>query len=337
MRARDYIDLRPAHIPANHPPILLVVIDTEEEFDWSRPHDRYATSVTAISEVRHAQDIFDRFGIRPTYVVDYPIASQELSVETLRKIAHDGRAEIGAHLHPWVCPPFEEEVNPFNSYPGNLPAALEAKKLTSLGTAIEASFGARPKIYKAGRYGFGRNTARILKELGFEIDLSLAPPFNYESDGGPDFTDTDPGAAWIGKDERLLELPSTGGFTGFLGGHGAALHRFARQPLAARLHLLGILSRLGLLNHYRLSPEQYRFPELRALTRALLASGVRVLSFTFHSPTLKPGCTPYVRDPSDLKRFLNDFSRYFTFFFDELGGLSATPLEVKRLLAGAPA
>ena len=333
MRASEYVRPILANLPPDHPPILVVVSDTEEEFDWTRPHDRSATSVEAIREIHRAQDIFDRFEIRPTYAVDYPIASQPLSTTILGEIHRSGRAEIGAHLHPWVSPPHEEMVDAFNSYPGNLPPTLEARKLGVLRDMIQTAFGLAPTAYKAGRYGIGPNTAGILVALGFEVDLSLAPPFNYESDGGPDFTDTDPGAGWIDEVGGLLSLPATGGFTGFLHRYGAKLHRAGSHPLASRLHMIGLLSRLGALNHYRLSPEQYRFAELRSLTRALLAAGTRVLSFTFHSPTLKPGCTPYVRDAADLKRFLGDFQSYFTFFFQELGGISATPLEVKRILS----
>ena len=72
-----------------------------------------------------------------------------------------GRAEVGAHLHPWVTPPAEEEVTRFNSYAGNLPLSLESSKIARLVEAIEASFGRRPIVYKAGRYGFGANTASI--------------------------------------------------------------------------------------------------------------------------------------------------------------------------------
>lgn len=332
MRASEYIPLVPARLPAGHPPVLLVVIDTEEEFDWSRPHDRAATAVTAIREVHRAQDIFDRFNITPTYVCDYPIASQELSVAILSDFARRGRAEIGAHLHPWVSPPFDEPVNAFNSYPGNLPPALEAEKLRTLSETIGASFGSPPRIYKAGRYGIGRNTARLLGELGFEVDLSIAPPFNYESDGGPDFTDMSPNAGWIDGGRDILSLPTTGGFTGPMRRYGAAFQRMGARNFSARLHLLGVLSRLGLLNHYRLSPEQYNLRQLRSLTQVLLAKGTRILSFTFHSPSLKPGSTPYVRDGADLERFLGDFRSYFNYFFDEIGGVARTPLEVKRLI-----
>ena len=41
---------RPLQLPDRHPPVLLVVIDTEEEFDWDapRPFSRENTSVEAM-------------------------------------------------------------------------------------------------------------------------------------------------------------------------------------------------------------------------------------------------------------------------------------------------
>ena len=65
-----------ARLPSTQRPILLVVIDTEEEFDWTAAFDRGETAVKAMREIHRAQTLFDEFGIRPTYVVDYPVASQ---------------------------------------------------------------------------------------------------------------------------------------------------------------------------------------------------------------------------------------------------------------------
>src|SRR5215469_9581077 len=98
MRAEEYLKLTPAKVPANTPPMLLVVIDTEEEFDWSAPHDRNATAVTAIQEIHRAQAIFDHYGIRPVYAIDYPVAAEPASVSMLREICDSGRAEIAVHL-----------------------------------------------------------------------------------------------------------------------------------------------------------------------------------------------------------------------------------------------
>ena len=53
--------------------------------------------------------------------------------------------------------------------------------------AIDAAFGSRPVIYKAGRYGVGPATAQILHDLGYLIDLSVVPHTNFGGDHGPNF------------------------------------------------------------------------------------------------------------------------------------------------------
>ncbi|CAN0458903.1 unnamed protein product, partial [Discosporangium mesarthrocarpum] len=89
-------------------PLLLVVVDTEEEFDWGRPVSRDQTSTKAIASQHRAQEILQKYGIKPTYVIDYPVASQASGYGPLKELYDDGLCQIGAHLHPWVCPPFDE-------------------------------------------------------------------------------------------------------------------------------------------------------------------------------------------------------------------------------------
>src|SRR4051812_23820351 len=121
-------------------PELLIVVDTEEEFDWTRPVARKNVGTRAIPAQARAHDIYDRFGVVPTYVVDYPVATDDASVRFLAGLRDAGNAEIGAHLHPWVTPPHLEEVNVRNSYHCNLPPELERAKLVALTDAITASF-----------------------------------------------------------------------------------------------------------------------------------------------------------------------------------------------------
>lgn len=307
--------------------MLLVVIDTEEEFDWSTPFDRRNTGVGHMQEIELLQAAFDEFRIRPVYVVDYPIATQRESVEPLRAIASSGRAEIGAHLHPWVSPPFDEPVNAHNSYPGNLPRELEAAKLRQLATAIEEHLGVRPRSYKAGRYGFGPHTAQLLEELGFAVDLSPCPAFDLTADGGPDWSTHSPEPFRIAG-TRVVSIPVTGAFVGFARRAAPALYRFACSPGLAWSRLPGILSRTGALERLMLSPEGYEPDHHRRLTRALLARGVRTFTFSLHSPSIRPGCTPYVRSATDRVQFLDACRRYFDFFFRELGGVTQTASEL---------
>jgi hypothetical protein len=324
----------PIHLPPETRPVLNVVIHTEEEFDWGKPHDRNSTSVEHMRHIGKAQAIFDEFGIVPNYVVDYPIASQALAIDALKPIADSGRALIGAHLHPWVSPPHEEDVNARNSYPGNLPAGLEREKLHRLTAKIEESFGTRPRTYLAGRYGFGPNTAQILEDLGYEVDISPAVPNDFSADGGPDYSGFSSEPAWLSH--RLLQLPGSGGYVGRLRSGGTALYRRVTSRLMRRTKVASVVSRLGLLERIRLSPEDYSEPEMRRLTQTLLADGVRVFVFSFHSPSVMPGGTPYVRSEADLERFLSKCRRYFEFFLRDLEGLTMTPVALRAALRDRP-
>ena len=97
-------------IPETSRPMLSVVVHTEEEFDWARGFDRGITGVSHMQHIGRVQDLCDAAGIITTYVIDYPIADQENGSRLLKEYAASGRALIGAHLHPWVSPPYTEEV-----------------------------------------------------------------------------------------------------------------------------------------------------------------------------------------------------------------------------------
>ena len=321
----------PALLPASAPPQLLVVVDTEEEFDWSR-FDRNNTSVEAMRDLHLGQAVCDSHGIVPTYVADYPVVTQSAGQEALRALLREGRATIGAHLHPWVTPPFDEQVNAINSYPGNLPEALEAAKVQALGDAIERHLGERPRVYKAGRYGIGGNSARILEAAGYEVDCSPSPAYDFSADGGPDFARCDAQPYWFGTSRRLLCIPTTGAFVGVAGAMAPALWRATTGGLLARLRVPGVLSRLGVLSRIRLSPEGFDFGSLVRVTRFLFARGQRVFSFSYHSSTLRPGCTRYVRNEAERTAFLALMNEYFTWFRRDFGGAPTTPLLLRERL-----
>ena len=145
-------------------PLVVTLIDAEEAFDWStQPFPRAAADVTSMSEQFRAQRVFERYGVVPTYMVDYPVATQSEGRDPLRDLLRDGRCDIGAQLHPWVTPPLIEELTARHSYPGNLPVALEYEKLNVLTKAIEDGLGVQPLIYRAGRFGAGPRTGDILR------------------------------------------------------------------------------------------------------------------------------------------------------------------------------
>lgn len=309
---------------------LLIVVDTEEEFDWSAPFSRDSVATRSIPAQARAHEIYNRFGIVPTYVIDYPVAADANAVRFLRGLASAGKAEIGAHLHPWVTPPHAEEVTTRNSYHCNLPPALERAKLEALTQAIEQGFGTRPTIFKAGRYGFGPNTQRVLVDLGYRVDCSLVPHTDFSGDGGPDFRGCPDVPHWLDEGAGLLEIPLSTGYFGAVAGLGARADWLFDSPGAGAMRIPGLLSRAGLVTRSRLTPEGTPAGEQCRLIEAMAARGHRLFSLTYHSPSLEPGHTPYVRSEADLDRFLARIETVLAFFRDEMGGAFTTLSRVRE-------
>ncbi|HEY3909969.1 MAG TPA: polysaccharide deacetylase family protein [Stellaceae bacterium] len=316
---------------ADHPPMLVVVVDTEAEFDWSRQQPRRARGVSSVKRQLQTLPIFERYGVRPTFVLDYPVSSSPEGYEFIRDLHRSGACEIGAHLQPWDNPPFIEQTTDENSYPGNLPFELEREKLVQLTRTIAENVGVRPRIYKAGRYGVGHATAQILAELGYEIDVSVVPGTDLRRSFGPDFSHCEARPYWFGADPALLEIPLSIGYTGLLAPSESMAYVLTMNERLKALHVPGILAHLGLIERITLTPEGISFAEQRRLTLALLRKGHRVFSFTYHSPSLAPGNTPYVRSEADLRAFLRRIEEYLDFFTGKLGGRAATPFEIKAL------
>ncbi|CCW16336.1 Glycosyltransferase [Sphingobium indicum BiD32] len=278
---------------------FMLFVDTEEEFDWNAPFSRTGHGVTALSGMARGQAYFAAAGVKPIYVTDYPVVDCDVASAMMAQWVSDGAADIGAHLHPWVNPPHVEEVNAANSYVGFLPEAVERAKLEALCRRIEERFGQRPIAYRAGRYGVGPNSARLLAQAGFRLDSSVRSRFDYSHQYGPDFCGLPQTPYWAGPERTLVELPLSTAFVGLLRGAGERLYRAAHSmgPLA------GALSRARMLSRVPLTPEGISASEAIAAIDALIEEGVPILNFSFHSPTLEPGHTPYVRDEADRTAF----------------------------------
>ena len=183
------------------------------------------------------------------------------------------------------------------SFGCNLGAAIERAKISSLTDAIVRYMGVQPRVFKAGRYGFGETTAEILESLGFTWMPASSRTWTSPASRARRSWASASARARFGDARRMLELPCTTGFVGLARGRWASpLHRAASAPDWLKpTRAVGILARTGLLNKVMLSPEGNTLDEMKALTRALHADGLRTFAMTFHSPSLKPGCTRYVR------------------------------------------
>lgn len=305
---------------------FVVFVDVEEEFDWDRPLARDNRSVGAIEALPAAHARFAAADVPLALMVDHPVATDRRAIDLLGPLLTGGSA-VGAQLHPWVNPPFDEDLTPRNSFAGNLPRELEAAKLDTLTDAIAAAFGSRPVAYRAGRYGIGPATVELLSQRGYRLDSSMRPGFDYSAEGGPDFSAVGNHAFRTGG---LIELPSTTVFTGLARRAATGLYGLAGRVPKGR----GLLARTGLLQRIPLTPEGVPVGEALEAIRVAVGDGVRVLNFAFHSPSLAPGNTPYVRDDGDLAAFWRWWDRVLA----ELDRLGVKPCGLHELIeaAGGP-
>jgi hypothetical protein len=307
-------------------PRFIVTVDTEEEFDWNAPFTRDCHGTTHVSAIDRFQHLCDENRVRPTYLVDYPIANDAAAVELLGRYAAEARADVGVQLHPWVNPPFLEEPSIHNSYACNLSPELESAKLTALHALIVERFGVKPQMYRAGRYGAGHNTKEILCDLGVAIDTSVRSLFDYTGQGGPNYSNYPLKPYWIAERE-LLEIPVTSVFSGALRSAGPAIFSRAFQSLTSR----GLLARTGLLERIALTPEGIPVEKAMQAVDVALSQNIPILNFSFHSPSLAVGNTPYVRNAEELERFYD----WWVQIFAHLNARGVKPTHVNEIASAA--
>jgi peptidoglycan/xylan/chitin deacetylase (PgdA/CDA1 family) len=285
-------------------------VDTEEEWDWNAGFPVSHYSVRNSRNLAKFQSFCENLGVRPTYFVNYAVASDPDSVRCLKAPYDKGSCEIGAHLHSWVTPPLEENVNEEHSHAINLPLELVRRKLRALTQQLTREFGASPLAFRSGRWGVNGALLRLLIDEGYQTDSSIHPfhadsRFSYHSASTipywPDLTD----CLRKGTQRSMFEIPVTAGFNRPDFARANRIHRFLERAPWRSFHLIGVLWHLRMLRKLRLSPELAGVEDMLLLINACLARGHRMLHMYLHSSSLLPGGSPYVSNAAEEQRLYN--------------------------------
>lgn len=150
---------------------VLISIDTEgpcgrnpvDKLIWGRT----ANGVNAGIEM--LLDIFDSNGVKGLFFVDIAEAwecGNDSIQEVLLYIDSRGH-DVGVHIHPdRMC-----DVN--RRYLWQYSADEQRDMITKCTTFYEECLGRKPKSFRAGRYGINEETFNILRECGYEYDMSI--------------------------------------------------------------------------------------------------------------------------------------------------------------------
>ncbi|HXQ28354.1 MAG TPA: hypothetical protein VN848_03715 [Gemmatimonadales bacterium] len=298
---------------------LVVSIDTEED-NWIP--SRAGLTARNVLELPRLDALLHRLGgVRATYFTTYAVGRDAGAVAVLRALRESGRAEIGAHLHPWNTPPLVDQSSPRDTMLKNVAPALQQAKVRTLTEMFEQAFGDRPRVFRAGRYGLGANTVPALVASGYAVDSSVTPLINWQQyDDGPNYVGAPLGPYRLsatGGDLRtpdpngpILELPLSCSLSRGPLRTWSRVWESLNTPAARRLRLQGLAARLNVLRVVQLNPELATTAAMLAGTRRLLAEGLRYVHLTLHSPSLIPGLSPFVRTRTDCEDLLAAVERY---------------------------
>jgi glycosyltransferase involved in cell wall biosynthesis len=274
-------------------PKLLVTVDVEEEFGWDE-FDRERHVVRGSDALEQFHHDCRSVGVRPVYVLTYPILIDANYRRFLKSVLDNQEAELGIHLHSWTAPPYWEQSNAFTSYQCNLPEHIERRKLETLCRVFEEAFGQPVRIHRAGRWGGGARTAVLLKELGISVDLSPSAGYSDLMVGGPDFRNLEGAPFWTGDQRQVLTVPASS--VKYLRGPqwlSALLFRSMRNwPfLKAQMQKRG--------TPVRFSPENADEETLMAMARELGVRSLPTAVYTLHSTSLYASGNPYSTGPNE--------------------------------------
>ena len=290
-------------------PAFIITIDTEGDNLWSRPRTPTTRNAAWLPAF---QELAQRHGFRPTWLVNWEMAHAAPLVEFLRDVLARGAGEVGLHLHAWDTPPLEpltDDDARHHPFLGEFPEPILCAKLERLTGVLEEIFQHPLRSHRAGRWALDGRIARWLREHGFTADCSVCPGVDWRSTkgdphgpGGPDYRLAPPEPYYL--DERDVTKPAT---------HPTpdALLEVPMTIGAPRLRWLQPLVDCCSKRHYWLRPNGRNGAALRERVDEAVAGRHAHLMFVLHSSELMPGGSPTFSDEASIARLTEDLSALF--------------------------
>ena len=299
---------------ASKPLSVLVTLDVEEEGLFSGRYRRRNPGVTNVRSLLKLAPLSDELGFPMTLLCSHAVFRDTEACRTLEIMRDRHGAEIGAHLHHWSTPPFENgdlfcQGEPARTHTLD-PDLLEAR-LVSLLEAGAAFQGSRPTSFRMGRWDLKSPLFAMLQRNGILADSSICPLRHY-ANGADHFLAPHTPYWALGADTPFLEIPITQiPLFNFLPGLWHKLCRGGERRDS--FHFLGALSA---------SPFWHDDVVMRLCVRLLRLRRENVLCVFWHSTEITAGGSPHVPDEEAADRAIARIMGFFAWLrthFDVTG------------------
>lgn len=287
---------------------FLITIDTEGDNLWGwRDGDKISTENSIF--LPRFQALCDKYGMKPVYLTNYEMASDQRFVSFAKATLRDNRCEIGMHLHAYNNPPFFPlKVKYSNNFPYLIeyPTEIIQEKVSTITYLLEHTFETKINSHRAGRWATDDRYLDILAEHHYSIDCSVTPGVNWKATGGA--TEGSTGSDYSAYPtepffirDNILEVPVT-------------IRKVRKSFDANQGNLLGLARKIKhslLGQHVWIRPNGKNIKELEYLLESVSYNDSDYVMFMLHSSELMPGGNPIFRTAEDIENLYKDIEKVF--------------------------
>lgn len=314
-------------------PALIITIDTEGDNLWQN-HDRIATENTRF--LPRFQQLCEKYNFKPTWLTNYEMAVDPEYIEFARDIVARNSGEIGMHLHAWNSPPLYDLTGDdwrHKPYLIEYPEKNIREKVIYMTQLLEDTLQVKMCSHRAGRWAFDEYYARLLVELGYQVDCSVTPRVNWQhSSGAPDgkggsnyqhFPDH---AYFIDEQDiskpgnsTLLEVPMSIQYK-----HSPLLNHFKKvyDRLRGKERSPSV--------HW-LRPMGGNVVQMKMVVEKTLGSGNDYVEFMLHSSEFMPGGSPTFKTKESIERLYAELEELFDWLQSRSSGMTLSEYYQKKV------
>jgi hypothetical protein len=291
---------------------LVLSIDTECDKDeiWNVKKPLSFTNIKALASLDESLKKFTKSKLTlllsPEVIMDYD------SIQILKNIEN---SELGTHMHLEFLMEKPHMVTSTTLTQCEIEPDQDLYFLDQLTKLFQQNLGYSPQSFRAGRYGYNRQTFSNLKNLGYKVDTSIAPGCTFNYNIGQ--VDNARWSVFPQKKDGILEIPISINKTG-----NKLIFRILNTIPSYKLKKL---AKKFAPRHIWLRPTYLTLPELKTQTLILIESWYSlkfktpILNVMFHSNELSKGTSPYfLTDQAvlDFQDKILDYIRWLEYNFD---------------------
>jgi len=297
--------------------LMVITIDTEvdKSHDWKvSPNETYRSVLEGIPD--RLDPLFLSHGAKATYLLSGEVMERDDCADVLRSLKN---MELGTHLHGELVEPMRSEGymagRNFDAMQCSYDADMERMKMIVLTDMFKERFGHAPVSFRAGRFGAGRNTARILRDLGYKVDSSVSPGMDWDfPDGRVDFMTAPTQPYHVVDDLKtpgdgpLLEVPVTIRSNWFR----RTFHSSSTSPLMRRMNKISNKAFPSVWFRPSYHSDRQMINTARHEIRKNRTKDIVVVNMMFHSMEAVAGASPYAKDEDECHALLTRINTALT-------------------------